>query len=125
MKVIIAGGRNYKFDSTDRVALDVLKQSIPITEVVSGGARGADTGGEEWAESVGIPFTRFLADWNKYGKRAGFIRNRQMAEYADAVVLFPGGNGTAHMKNLALEYRLLIKEVTRDKYRMDIRTVKS
>jgi hypothetical protein len=94
MKLIIAGGRNYNFDVEDTKRLD----SIPdVTEVVSGGASGADHYGEKWAESRGIPVKIFAADWDKYGKSAGPMRNRQMAEYADAVALFPGGKGTMNM----------------------------
>jgi predicted Rossmann-fold nucleotide-binding protein len=97
MKVIIAGGRDYTLKKKD---YDKLRE-IPITEVVSGGARGADQDGETYAVNSGIPYTRFRADWHKHGKSAGPIRNRQMAEYADAVVLFPGGKGTLNMKEQA------------------------
>ena len=93
MKVIIAGGRQYQLTEEDWVYLGTL----PITEVVSGCARGADKGGEEWALYNDLPVKRFPADWNSYGKGAGFIRNRAMAKYANAVVLFPGGRGTANM----------------------------
>jgi len=53
-----------------------------VTEVVSGGAKGIDTLGEIWADVMGIPIVYFIPDWDKYGKRAGFMRNREMAEYA-------------------------------------------
>lgn len=93
MKTIIAGGRNERITSDYWLPL----RSMGITEVVSGCARGIDTDGEEWARKHGIPVRQFPADWERLGKAAGFIRNRQMAQYADAVVLFPGGTGTANM----------------------------
>ncbi len=93
MKLIIAGGRNYRLTSMDIAMLDLLK----ITEVVSGGATGADASGESYAGSRGYPVKRFPADWKAHGKAAGPIRNRQMAEYADGVALFPGGRGTESM----------------------------
>lgn len=108
MKLIIAGGRDYIFKPDDPLKLDLLHDEIKITEVVSGGARGADTRGEEWASSLDIPIKRFPAEWNKYGMRAGFMRNAEMAQYADAVVLFPGGKGTDHMYNVAKSYKLKI-----------------
>lgn len=70
-----------------------------IAEVVSGMARGADHWGATWARSVGIPVKEMPADWNGYGKRAGFVRNRQMAEYAHCGLGFwrHESNGTANM----------------------------
>jgi len=74
---------------------------IPITEVVSGGATGIDKEGEDYAYAHGIPVKRFPADWDKHGKAAGPIRNRDMAKYADAVALFAGGIGTNSMRKEA------------------------
>lgn len=93
MKLIIAGGRDYCLTETDTQGLD----RIPISEVVSGGAPGADASGESYAHFNGLPVRKFPADWQTHGKAAGPIRNRQMAEYADGVALFPGGRGTASM----------------------------
>lgn len=95
MKTIIAGGRNYYFTQEDIVFLDSIKTQI--TEVVCGMASGADTCGKVWAEENGIPVAKFPADWNKFGKSAGFRRNREMAEYAYSLIAFPGGTGTKNM----------------------------
>jgi hypothetical protein len=95
--VIIAGGRDYQLTRTDLARLDEL----PIREVVCGGAVGVDRGGEEWAMSRGIPVKKFPANWKRYGRGAGPKRNREMAEYADGVALFPGGRGTASMRSEA------------------------
>jgi hypothetical protein len=97
LAVVVAGGRGYRITGADEAWLDTL----PIREVVSGGASGADAGGESWARKRGIPIKRFLADWNTHGRAAGPIRNRQMAEYAEGVVLFPGGRGTDSMRREA------------------------
>lgn len=105
MKLIIAGGRDYSFSQND---IDRLNAIEGITEVVSGGAPGADSGGEAWATTAGIPVKRFLADWKSYGRAAGPIRNRKMAEYADAVALFPGGRGTASMQKEAAKQNLVV-----------------
>lgn len=101
LSVVIAGGRDYNLTAADEEWLDTL----PIREVVSGGASGADAGGEAWAVKRGIPVKIFRADWKTYGKSAGPIRNFLMAEYADAVVLFPGGRGTASMRQEAEKCR--------------------
>lgn len=98
MKLIIAGGRDYRLMPDDWEYLDSLDD---VTEVVTGGASGADLGGKLWAISRGIPFKLFFPEWEKHGKAAGPIRNREMASYADAVVLFPGGKGTDDMLRAA------------------------
>ena len=108
MKTVIAGGRDYIFSQDDHERLDRIHKKIGITEVVSGCARGADTGGEIWARINDIPIKRFPADWVNHGKSAGHIRNSEMAKYADVVVLFPGGNGTNGMYKQAEKNKLKI-----------------
>lgn len=83
MKVIIAGSR----DITDYgLLLAVIRAArFRITEVVCGKARGVDTLGEELAKKNGIPIKYFPADWS-LGNGAGHIRNRQMGDYADALI---------------------------------------
>lgn len=102
MKLIIAGGRNYQFTGADYAALDALHLLRGVSEVVSGCASGADKCGEEWAKRNNIPVKPFPANWKAFGRSAGPIRNRQMAEYADALALFPGGKGTANMREMAV-----------------------
>lgn len=106
MKLIVAGGRNYFLSKQDFDNLDQLP--ITITEIVSGCATGADAGGEAYAKKHNLPIKRFPPDWKLYGKAAGPMRNIQMAQYADAVVLFPGGKGTESMRREAEKYCLQI-----------------
>jgi hypothetical protein len=84
-----------------------------ITEVVSGTARGADRTGEQWASENNVPVKRFPADWDKHGKRAGYLRNADMAEYAEALVAFWDGQsrGTKHMIDLAEKAGLRVSVV--------------
>jgi hypothetical protein len=94
MKLIIAGGRNYDMSTEDYHKLSDIGG---ISEIVSGGCSGADMSGEQYAHLNKIPVKMFYANWNVHGRAAGPIRNKQMAEYADAVALFPGGRGTESM----------------------------
>jgi len=94
MRVIIAGGRDYVLTESDRTFLDALHKAIKIEEVVSGGAPGADRGGELWAKSRGLRTTVFKANWETDGKKAGPLRNQKMVNYADMLVAFPGNRGT-------------------------------
>lgn len=106
MRVVVAGGRDYILTKSDIEKLDTL--SPMFSELVSGGCKGVDVQGEAWAKLNDIPIKRFPAEWTTYGLRAGPIRNAEMAEYADAVVLFPGGKGTLNMKSEARKKRLTI-----------------
>lgn len=108
MKVIIAGGRDYIFNANDIAMLRFYNYCRKIGEIVSGCASGADKEGELFAKKYDIPIKQFPADWKIYGKSAGPIRNKQMAKYADAVILFPGGKGTDSMRRIAKEHGLKI-----------------
>lgn len=96
MKVIVAGSRNfidYKFVE------NILNQRTDIDEIVCGLARGADNLGRQWAHLHHVPVTTFPAQWGKYGKAAGMMRNTEMAEYADYLIAFWDGRspGTKDM----------------------------
>ena len=106
MITIICGGRDYKFTKEDVQLLDELKTSLPITEVVCGMAQGADMEGRHWARLNNIPVKEFPANWGLHGKAAGPIRNAEMAQYADALIAFPGGKGTQNMIETAKYYGL-------------------
>ena len=105
MKLIIAGGRDFTIDkiSTDGyVWIYELLHKLNVKEIISGGCRGADKIGECLASELILKTKIFNAEWDKYGKAAGVIRNAQMAKYADGVLLFPGGRGTVSMEHEAL-----------------------
>jgi len=111
MKVIIAGGRDFNdYDLLCRKADKILSRQSEI-EIVSGTARGADKLGERYAIEHGYLIKRFIPDWNYFGKKAGFIRNEEMAEYADALICFWNGKskGAEHMINIAREKELKIR----------------
>lgn len=111
MKTIIAGGR----DITDHKHLTDAVKSCPwsVDEVVCGGARGVDQLGAVYAYAMKKPIKHFPADWNTHGKAAGPIRNAQMAEYADALILIWDGKsrGSASMKREAEKRGLRVHEL--------------
>lgn len=112
MKLIIAGGRDILHLSTNFIE-DLLKLHINPYEIVSGGANGIDMLGEEYANKKRLPIKRFLPDWNTYGRRAGPLRNAEMAEYADGLLLIWNGwsPGSASMKKEILKRNKFIREV--------------
>lgn len=99
-KVIIAGCRDLEdYELVKAYADFKLSKIEDEIEIVSGTASGADALGERYAEEKGYRVKRFPADWNKCGRRAGPLRNRQMAEYADALLAYWDGKskGTENM----------------------------
>lgn len=113
MKTIIAGSRSI----TDKALVyQAVKESdFDITEVVSGGAKGVDKLGEQYAIECLIPIKLFRANWNKFGHAAGPLRNIEMAKYAEALIAIWNGTstGTAHMIDQARRHglKVFVKEV--------------
>jgi hypothetical protein len=103
MRVVIAGGREYKPDQQAESSIVAILQDMGCTTIISGGASGADAFGEQIARKYGFSLHKVPADWKKHGKSAGPIRNAQMADSCDALMLFPGGKGTRNMHMLAQE----------------------
>lgn len=88
MKIIIAGTRDFNNYDVLKNICDTLFRGLHTVEIVSGNCRGADMLGERYANENNIKLTKFPADWNTYGKRAGYIRNTEMALYSDALIAF-------------------------------------
>lgn len=101
MRLIIAGSRTLNA-SVEEIHALVVHYKIQATHIVSGTASGIDQCGEAYAKACGLPLARFPADWNKHGRAAGMIRNRQMAENADALLLIWDGQsrGSKGMKSI-------------------------
>jgi hypothetical protein len=116
MKLAIIGGRTFTdYPLLCRVMLEHygVDKEFPnstdytVTEVISGAAKGADSLAARWAKQHGVALIEFPADWDKHGKAAGFIRNRDIIEAADEVLAFWTGDskGTAHSLSLAKRQR--------------------
>lgn len=101
-RVVIAGCRNYTNYNEARVFIDNclrrLRQKHTVI-ILSGGCRGADLLGERYALENGFPIERYPARWDIYGKAAGPMRNRRMAENGDYIICFWDGKsrGTQSM----------------------------
>jgi SLOG family YspA-like protein len=97
MKLAIVGSRNYDNYDNFKVIVDQYldKNGIPL-EIISGGCKGVDKLAEKYARELDIPFKSFEADWNKYGRSAGPLRNTQIIEYCTHVLALPtkGSVGT-------------------------------
>jgi hypothetical protein len=108
MRVIIAGGRDF---NDFWVLQDAIEESgFDIETVVSGGAKGVDAMGEIFANEMNLKLNIYQADWERHGRAAGPIRNRKMAEHADALIALWDGKsrGTKNMIETATKLGLKV-----------------
>lgn len=111
VQLVVAGTREYSNRDEIFARLDKYHQRCKDagTEliIIEGEARGPDLISREWAEARGVPFRPYPADWDEYGKRAGFIRNEEMAKVGTHVLAFWDGqsNGTNDMIERGLKYQ--------------------
>jgi hypothetical protein len=112
-KVIVAGGRDFKDYPLLKKTLDKLLKHKTEVQIVSGLAKGADSLALEYAVEKNLPVKKFPANWNEFGTMAGYQRNIQMAQYADACVCFWNGKsrGTKHMIRIARESKLQVRTI--------------
>ena len=121
-KIIIAGSRDFHDYELLKIEtnklIDEYKATLNSSDdnsvgIISGHARGADKLGEQYAREHNHFCYVMPADWDKYGKRAGYLRNASMAKEADALIAFWDGQsrGTYHMIELAKKENLKIKVI--------------
>ena len=103
--IIIAGSRNFADYAKMRTeALRAIREAFnkinkSDVTIISGGARGADALGERFAKEFGLNCHIIKADWDKHGKKAGYLRNEQMAEFARAI-----DNAYDEVKNMLIAF---------------------
>lgn len=114
-RIIVAGGREFDDFELLRKTLDEYLDG-EIVEIISGGAKGADYLGERYAKEKKLELKIFPANWKLFGKQAGPIRNRQMAEYGTEVIVFWNGvsRGSKSMIGIAEEKGLSCKIIKYD-----------
>lgn len=128
LRIIVAGSRDFQnYDLLRDTIMKFLEDkddsdivdNLSHVKFISGTARGADVLGEQFAYTYGYNIVRFPADWDRLGRRAGYIRNAEMAKYASKDgnygVLFAfwdgKSKGTKHMIDLANKYGLEVHVV--------------
>ena len=104
MKLAVIGSRSF----TDHTLLTtILNNQKLVSCIISGGAPGADSLAEQWANYNNIKTEIFLPNWKLYGKKAGIMRNIQIIESSDACIAFWDGisKGTKHSISLCKRYK--------------------
>ena len=113
LRIIIAGGRKF-IDSENLIEIEMtqlcMEHDLDDIQIISGGAKGADNEGEKFARKHNTNLAIFPAQWDMYGKSAGYKRNKMMAEHADVLLAFWDGKskGTEHMINIARDKGLKV-----------------
>lgn len=115
MRILVTGGRDYNDADFVFAVLDRVHAKVGITLLIEGGALGADFIAKEWAKSRGVAHETERADWHKYKKSAGHIRNGVMLEkyLPNGVVAFPGDRGTKDMIEQSLAAGLTVYDPAR------------
>ena len=104
MKAAIIGSRT--FDDYNLVCETLSEYENQITLMVSGGAKGADKLGEKWAKEKNKEVLIFYPEWEKYGKSAGFRRNKDIIENSDIVFAFWDGQSKGTQSSIELSKKL-------------------
>ena len=109
LKIGIVGSRNFNDYKLLKETLDEYIEDVFL--IVSGGAKGADSLGEQWAKENNIKTLIHKPEWKKYGKSAGFVRNELIINDSDIVIAFWDGlsKGTKHSINLAKKQNKKVK----------------
>lgn len=113
-KVLVCGGRDFADKEFLFAVLDVFSPSV----VVHGNASGADTLSKEWAENNEKTHIPHSANWKKFGKQAGYLRNKEMLDEhpdIDFVIAFDGGRGTKMMRELAKKRGIKVYKMVKNK----------
>ena len=114
MRVAVIGSRSFNDYDLMKKTLDEIKD---ISLIVSGGAKGADSFGESYARAKGINTLIFIPDWEKHGKAAGFIRNKDIVKNSNMIVAFWDGEsrGTKNSIDMAekLGKKVIVVKFTR------------
>ena len=119
MRVLVCGGRDFGYSMAESSFINntldalLLRGAIEEPFIITGGAKGVDFIACAWANHRHLENIIYPANWEKYGKKAGYIRNKQMLDEGkpDLVVAFPGGNGTAMMVDIARKAGVKVVEI--------------
>lgn len=119
MRAIISGGRDVRITNIGEDTLYKIFTCYNIKIIANGMARGVDSDASIIAKKAGINVFEFPAEWDKYGKSAGYIRNRQMLDFigpGGILIVFDGGNGTKDIEEEAIKRNVAVIRLLGDKY---------
>jgi hypothetical protein len=120
MKLAIIGSRNFNNYEIFKKEVDIfiIENNFTVDLIISGGAKGADSLGERYAREYDLPTQIFYPNWDKYGKKAGYLRNIDIVKSSDAVIAFWDGSspGTKSSIDLAIKENKILKIILENSY---------
>ena len=113
MRILVCGGRDYRNKTILYSVLEDINSQHHIEAIIEGDAQGADRIAGWWAQKNGVKNEKYVAEWNKYGKSAGHIRNKRMIDEGKPtlVIAFPGGAGTKNMIEQAEKAGIEVRKI--------------
>lgn|SRR3990167_8714384 len=101
MRLAVAGYRDYHDREKVFQLLDLFRETNLVEEIITGDARGVDSLARDYARINNIKLTVFTAQWNKYGKRAGPLRNQEIIDNSDFLIAFVHMNSIGTLDTIA------------------------
>ena len=115
MRIAVIGSRSFYDYEYFKIEFKIFLEELSIKEykIISGGAKGADAFGAKYAKENNKEIVEFLPDWEKYGKKAGFLRNNTIWDNADIGIAFWDGKstGTAHSFEISKKQNKILKVI--------------
>lgn len=115
MRIAVIGSRNFNDYEYFKSEFEKFLKELDIKEykIISGGAKGADAFAAKYAKENNKEIVEFLPDWEKYGKKAGFLRNNIIWDNADIGIAFWDGKstGTAHSFEISKKQNKILKVI--------------
>ena len=106
MKIAVIGSRDYTNYERMVKLLSAFGFDKEGNEIVSGGAIGADALAKSFAEDASLKYTEFPANWDRDGKKAGMVRNKQIVSYSDIVIAFWNGSSRGTDNSIKIAHDL-------------------
>ena len=115
MRIAVIGSRNFNDYEYFKIEFKIFLEELSIKEykIISVGAKGADAFGAKYAKENNKEIVEFLPDWEKYGKKAGFLRNNTIWNNAEIGIAFWDGKstGTAHSFEISKKQNKILKVI--------------
>lgn len=109
MDLAIVGYRNYEnYNDFYNIVNNIINNiNLPINKIISGGCKGVDNLAKKYSNDKNIKFDEYKAEWDKYGKKAGPMRNEIIVKKCSHIILFihPLSKGTKNTLDLAIKYK--------------------
>ena len=106
VRLAVVGSRTFDEYPLLKKKLDDMRKRYAVVEIVSGGAKGADSLAARYARENEIPLTELKPDWTRYGRAAGVLRNTDIVDQCDVLIAFWDGTSKGTRDSIEKAERL-------------------